>query len=98
MDILHLVSKSTVTNPYLITLFQPDFTFVKECRFYAEIIPAIEYFENDSNITEQERLDIFIRCFGYRISLKSGKSQCEKSKWKYFKTQLFLFMLYPICT
>lgn len=65
----HLVTKSAISNPYLVALFQPSRTFVKEVQFYTSIIPAIERFEVDSNIEPGDRLDIFIKCFGSRVSL-----------------------------
>lgn len=68
-ETLHLVSKSSVTNPYLIEVFQPAFTFVKETHFYSDIIPALEHFQRVSNVPETDRIDAFIRCLGSRISL-----------------------------
>lgn len=70
---LKLVAKSAVTNPYLVEIFQPSLTFVKETQFYSKIIPALERFEDDSNITPSDRLDAFIKCIGSRISLDSGR-------------------------
>lgn len=61
--------KTPVTNPFLIKLFQPAWTFVKEVRFYTDIIPTIEQFEQDTNVPENERMDAFFRYFGSRISL-----------------------------
>lgn len=69
---MHLVTKTAVTNPYLVSIFQPSVTFVKEIRFYSDIIPAIEAFEQISNVMESECVDAFIRCFGSRISLNPG--------------------------
>lgn len=71
-ETLLLVTKTAVSNPYLVDIFQPSLTFVKEAHFYSDIIPAIEVFENISNVMESERVDAFIRCFGSRISLDSG--------------------------
>lgn len=67
------MAKSAVTNPYLVEIFQPSLTFVKETQFYSKIIPALERFEDDSNITPSDRLDAFIKCIGSRISLDSGR-------------------------
>lgn len=73
---LKLVTKSSVTNPYLIDIFQPALTFVKETHFYTDIIPAIQQFERDHNVPENEKIDAFFRCFGSRISLNPSKSNC----------------------
>lgn len=67
-----MVSKTAVTNPYLIEIFQPAITFVKEIRFYSDIIPAVQEFETISNVASEKRLDAFITYIGSRISLKSG--------------------------
>lgn len=68
-----LVAKTAVTNPYLVDIFQPALTFVKEAHFYSDIIPAIEEFECASNVPENEKIDAFIKCFGSRISLNPGE-------------------------
>lgn len=66
------MAKSSVVNPYLIEIFQPELTFVKENRFYSDIIPAIKSFEETSHVPEEERIDAFMDCVGSRISLKPG--------------------------
>lgn len=68
-ETLHLVSKTTITNPYLIEMFQPSLTFVKEAHFYSNIIPALEYFQQISHVPETEKINAFIRYSGSRISL-----------------------------
>lgn len=70
---MHLVVKTPVTSPYLAELFKPAISFVKEVRFYSDIIPAVENFEIASNVPIDERLDAFIQCSGWRISLDSSK-------------------------
>lgn len=70
---MHLVVKTPVTSPYLAELFKPAISFVKEVRFYSDIIPAVKQFEQESNIPEDERLDAFIQCLGWRISLDPSK-------------------------
>lgn len=73
VESLVLVTKTAVSNPYLVDIFQPALTFVKEASFYSDIIPAIEEFECASNVPRKERIDAFIKCFGSRISLNPGK-------------------------
>lgn len=70
---LHLVCKTTITNPYLVEMFQPDITFVKEAHFYSDIIPALEQFQEESKVPYADRIDAFIRCLGSRISLNTSK-------------------------
>lgn len=70
---MHLVVKTSVTNPFLAAFFKPPISFVKETRFYSDIIPALETFERERNVPETERLDAFIRCVGFRISLDPSK-------------------------
>lgn len=71
--ILHLVCKTPVTNPFLIEMFQPALTCVKEVHFYSDIIPAIESFEQYANVPVSQRIDAFIESPGSRISLDSSK-------------------------
>lgn len=75
MEALHLVCKSAVTNPYLVQIFQPELSFVKENRFYSDIIPAMKIFEESFNVPQAEQIDAFIGCIGSRISLNSGVSE-----------------------
>lgn len=69
---MQFVVKTPATNPFLVAIFKPSWSFVKEVRFYSDIIPAIQQFERDANVPEEERLDVFIRCLGSRISLNPG--------------------------
>lgn len=66
---LNLVAKTAITNPFLVSIFQPDVTFVKEAHFYSDVVPAIELFEQIRNVPENERINAFIRCIGSRLSL-----------------------------
>lgn len=54
-------------------MFQPALTFVKEARFYSNIIPALEQFQETSKVPETDRIDAFIQCFGARLSLNPSK-------------------------
>lgn len=62
-----------MTNPFLAEFFEPAITFVKEVRFYSDIIPALEEFEQTANVPAEERLDSFIRCIGWRFSLNPSE-------------------------
>lgn len=74
-EVLHMVVKAAVTNAYLVKVFQPSITFVKETQFYSNIIPAIERLEIELNINSSDRLDAFIGCIGSRISLDPGMAE-----------------------
>lgn len=73
IETLHLVSKTPVSNSYLVKLFQPAFTFVKEVRFYTDIMDAIEEFQTHFKVPDEQKMDALIRCLGSRISLDSSK-------------------------
>lgn len=68
-----MVVKTPIQNEYLAAIFMPELSFVKEVRFYSDIIPAIELIQQTANVPEDERLDVFIQCLGSRISLNPGK-------------------------
>lgn len=68
-EIIQLVVKTPVTCSFLAEYFQPAISFVKEVRFYSDIIPAVEQFEQAANVPENERVDAFIPCLGSRFSL-----------------------------
>lgn len=67
------MAKTAVTNPYLVEIFQPSITFVKENHFYSDIIPALEIFQQSANVPKHERIDAFIKCPGSRISLDPSR-------------------------
>ncbi|XP_055307114.1 uncharacterized protein LOC129571346 [Sitodiplosis mosellana] len=74
---LHVVVKTPVTSPYLAELFKPAISFVKEVRFYSDIIPAVKQFEQTTNVPEDERLDAFIQSLGWRISLDPSAQSAD---------------------
>lgn len=69
---IRLVCKTPITNPYLVEVFQPKISFVKEVRFYTDVADAIEQFENVYSVPSADRIDSLIRCLGARISLDSS--------------------------
>lgn len=73
---LELVAKAVVPNEYLKAVFQPSITFIKENQFYSDIVSTLEQHEIDSNIPQSERMDMFIKCIGSRISLDESKQIC----------------------
>ncbi|XP_031633861.1 uncharacterized protein LOC116347425 [Contarinia nasturtii] len=76
-DIYNVVIKTPVTNPILAKVFKPAVTFVKEVRFYTDIIPALEQFEEIANVPLEERLDAFIPSLGWRFSLNPNAEYAD---------------------
>ncbi|XP_031633860.1 uncharacterized protein LOC116347423 [Contarinia nasturtii] len=76
-DIYNVVMKTPVTNPILAKFFKPAVTFVNEVRFYTDIIPALEQFEEIANVPLEERLDALIPCLGSRFSLNSNAEYAD---------------------
>lgn len=74
-NVLHLITKTMVKNARLVDFLESHFAFGKEASFYSHIIPAIDLFERDAKIPVNEKIDIFIRCFGSRLSLDPSKFQ-----------------------
>lgn len=68
-----MVSKTSVIDPSYVEVFQPSITFVKETRFYSDIIPTLKHFEEISNIPHVDRIDAFFEYVGSRISLDPSK-------------------------
>lgn len=68
-----LAVKFPVTNPVLTSIFQPSITCVKENSFYTEIVPALFQLQRECGINENELIDVFIQCYGARISIGSSK-------------------------
>lgn len=62
----------------MVDFFDSKFSFLKEAQFYTHIIPALELFERQANVPDNEKIDAFIRCFGCRLSL--NPSNCLNIK------------------
>lgn len=73
MKTIRLAIKFPVTNAILTEIFQPTITCVKENAFYTEIVPALFQFQREYGINDNDLIDIFIHCYGARISLESSK-------------------------
>lgn len=56
-------------------MFQIDRTFEKEAKFYTQVIPELEQFQRELNISDP--LDIFIKCHGARLEERSGEVVIE---------------------
>lgn len=54
-----------------------------EIHFYSDIVPAIEQFEQNSNVPEIERIDAFVRYFGARLSMNPGEFFFHEKKNAY---------------
>lgn len=64
---------------------------MKETHFYSDVIPAIAEFERAADISERDRLDIFITCPCSRISLESSIYQAPRIA-KITKNQLIFLI------
>ncbi|XP_055307450.1 uncharacterized protein LOC129571658 isoform X2 [Sitodiplosis mosellana] len=76
-DVFNFVIKTWATDPFLIELGNLSHAFLAEERFYSSIIPAIESFEQMSNVPKTKRIDAFIKSFGWRMSLKPNATQSD---------------------
>lgn len=85
-EVLELVAKTVVTNEYLVSIFQPTITSIKENAYYSKLIPAMKKIQDEHNIPESKQINIFVKCIGCRHSLDKGtlstiiKSESEKHK------------------
>lgn len=75
MQTIKLAVKFPVTNAILTSIFQPSITCVKENAFYTEIVPALFQLQRECGINEDSIIDVFIRCFGARLSIGSSKNK-----------------------
>lgn len=75
---LNLAVKFPVTNDILMTIFQPSVSCVKENSFYTEIIPALCQFQHELNILDNTFFDMFIQCYGARLSLENTSKNVFK--------------------
>lgn len=75
---LNLAVKFPVTNDILMTIFQPSVSCVKENSFYTEIIPALSQFQHEFNILDDTFFDMFIQCYGARLSLENTSKNVFK--------------------
>uniref|UniRef100_A0A1B0D3I1 CHK kinase-like domain-containing protein n=1 Tax=Phlebotomus papatasi TaxID=29031 RepID=A0A1B0D3I1_PHLPP len=68
-ECLQLVGKMCPTNKMLLDIFQVDITFTKEMTIYMVSVPEFLRLQEEENCPEDERLDMFIECYGSRTSL-----------------------------
>ena len=50
---------------------------VKENGFYTDVIPALQQLQIDLKVPDEKQLDIFVKCFGARLSLDSSKREAD---------------------
>lgn len=51
--------------------------FMKELKFYAEIVPAIELFQEIAKMPENEKIDAFVRHLSSRLSLNPNSKTAD---------------------
>ncbi|GAB0093276.1 uncharacterized protein DMENIID0001_083570 [Sergentomyia squamirostris] len=66
---LELVAKMCPTNKMLLEIFQVDITFTKEISIYTVSVPEFLRLQEEQGCPEDEKLDVFIKCYGSRTSL-----------------------------
>lgn len=71
-----MVVKAPVTNTVLASIFQPAESCIKENGFYLEIIPSLLQLQRERGLGDNELIDIFIHCYGARLSQNPGKRSC----------------------
>lgn len=69
-----MVVKSPVINEVFSSLFQPSDSCIKENGFYLEIIPSLMQLQRERGVPESRLADIFIRCYGARLSFNPGET------------------------
>lgn len=72
-EVLELVVKTPVTDEYLVTIYSPAITCVKENAFYSEFIPAMKQLQDEAKVPESEQINCFIEYVGSRLSLDVGE-------------------------
>lgn len=71
---MELVCKTVIMSPDPVDIAKKSSQVFKEMHFYSDIIPAIEQFEQITNVPTTERIDAFVKCFGSRMSSNPSKS------------------------
>lgn len=89
MQTIKLAVKFPVTNDVLTSIFQPCVTCVKENSFYTEVVPALYQLQRECDINEDSLIDVFIQCYGARLSLGSSKN----SLWLCFEHFVVCFSI-----
>lgn len=72
MQTLKLVIKFPVTDDTLTKMFQPTHTCLKENSFYTQVIPELIQLQYECGLASNDMIDIFIQCYGARLSLDPG--------------------------
>lgn len=72
-EVLELVVKTPVTNEYLVSIYLPAISCVKENAFYSEFIPAMKQLQNEAGVPGSKQINGFIEYVGSRLSLDVGR-------------------------
>lgn len=64
--------KFPVTEHTLTEMFQPSHTCIKENSFYTKVIPELIQLQYECGFDSNDMIDVFIRCYGARLSLDPG--------------------------
>lgn len=82
-EVLELVVKTPVTDEYLVSIYLPAVSCVKENAFYSQFIPAMKQLQIEANVPETKQINGFIEYIGSRHSLVAG-TLCviSQTPWK----------------
>uniref|UniRef100_A0A1B0GJS4 CHK kinase-like domain-containing protein n=1 Tax=Lutzomyia longipalpis TaxID=7200 RepID=A0A1B0GJS4_LUTLO len=76
-EFLQLVAKMCPTNQMLLEIFQVNITFTKEMAIYMVSVPEFLRLQADEGCPDDEKLDVFIECYGSRTSLSPTEASVD---------------------
>lgn len=81
-EVLELVVKTPVTDEYLVSIYLPAISCVKENAFYSQFIPAMKQLQIEAKVPETKQINGFIEYIGSRLSLEAGMFRLSDSMKK----------------
>lgn len=76
-NVINLVCKLYPPSEHWREMFQIDRTFEKEMKLYTVVVPELLCLQQELNISEEYRLDIFVKCHGARLQTFDGDQVVE---------------------
>lgn len=70
---LSLVCKLYPESKEYQEMFLIEKTFQKEVKMYVDVVPALIELQEELNIPQEDRLDVFVKCFGARLKDMEGE-------------------------
>lgn len=78
---IELLVKAPVTNAVFASIFQPAESCIKENGFYLQVIPSLLQLQRERGLAENELIDVFIHCYGARLSHNPGTKFTCRAVW-----------------